>query len=121
MKKIIILFTALSLSACATMNNPVSTTNLYDIESAYYAAEQVALVYMRLPLCKTGTTTSLTNQCGRRSVKVKIQNAARTAQVAIIAARNFVRNNPTINDLTLLTAAQTALTNFQSVLTAQGN
>lgn len=126
MRKLLLpLILALSLSGCASLNaifatykNPVSITTLYDLEAGYYTAEQVALVYMALPLCRTGTVSTLAAPCGRRSIKLNIQDKGRTAQAAVIAARTFVKDNPTINPIATIQSAALILANFQSAIAA---
>lgn len=109
---------ALALAGCASVNNPISLTTQYDIEAGYLTAENIAVVYMALPLCKTGTTATLAVPCARRSVVVKIQAAGRKAQAAVIALRNFVKNNPTLNPVSAINAAQSALADFQFAVSA---
>ena len=126
MRKLLIpILLAFTLSGCAGLNailgtykNPVSITTLYDLEAGYYTAEQVALVYMALPLCRTGTVSTLAVPCGRRSIKLNIQDKGRTAQAAVVAARTFVKNNPTINPIAAIQNAAGLLANFQSAIAA---
>lgn len=118
-----ILALALVLGGCAgtlSVPNPVGTSQLGDIESAYGLALTAALTYRNLPLCKTGTTISVTNVCARRSVVVQLQSAAAKAQAAVKALRAFVAANPTLNPGTLVAAAQAALATLQSVESANG-
>jgi hypothetical protein len=116
---------ALSLGGCAqlsaafgTYKNPVGITTLYDLEAGYYTAEQVALVYMALPLCHTGTVSTLNAPCGRRSIKLNIQDKGRVAQMAVVGVRTFVKNNPTINPITAVQDAAVLLANFQAAISA---
>lgn len=118
MRRLIPIVLALALAGCATYNNPVSLTTQYDIEAGYLTAENIAIVYLALPLCKTGTVATLSNPCKRRSLAVKIQSAGAQAQAAVIALRNFTKNNPTLSNATALLAAQTALADFQFALSA---
>ena len=118
-KYLIMLVVAVSVAGCASYRNPISTTTLYDIEGGYYTAQQVALIYMRLPLCPTGTSSTLAAPCGKRSIKLTIQATARKAQAAVITLRAFVKNNPTLNSATQIAAALQALTDFQ-VAISQG-
>jgi hypothetical protein len=109
---------ALALAGCATFNNPVSLTTQYDIEAGYLAAENIALVYMALPLCRTGTVSTLSSPCGRRSIDVQIQKTGAKAQAAVVALRNFTKNNPTLNPVTAIAAAQAALSDSQFAVSA---
>lgn len=126
MKRLIVLVLALGLSGCATFNpfgsvaNPVGTQSLAATESAYGVALSAALAYKSLPLCKTGTTISLNNVCARRSVIVQLQNADRYAHAQILVARQFVKNNPTLDASAILTTAQNAVAAFKSAETANG-
>ena len=118
MRKLLAITLALSLSACATYKNPITLTTQYDIEAGYLTAENIALVYFALPLCKTGTVATITAPCKKRSLVVKIQTTGRQAQAAILALRNFTANNPTLNNASALLAAQTALSSFSYALSA---
>lgn len=123
MRKLLLLpvILALSLGGCAAFRsytNPVGITTLYDLEAGYYTAEQVALVYMALPLCKTGTVSTLAAPCGRRSIKRDIQDKGRTAQAAVVAVRTFIKNNPTINPISAIQDAAVILGNFQAAISA---
>jgi hypothetical protein len=122
MKKLFLpIILALSLGGCAlfgSIQNPISLTTQYDVEAGYLAAENVALVYMALPLCRTGTVATLAQPCGRRSIKVQIQQTGAKAQAAVIALRNFVKNNPSISPVSAIGAAQTALADFQFAISA---
>lgn len=121
MRKLIVLaLLAPLLGGCFLdpINNPLNTASLYDIEAGYLTAEQIAIAYLHLPLCRTGTQPSLTNQCGKRSVDLVIQDKGRKAQLAILALRSFVRNNPTISPINALTIAQNAIADFQFAVSA---
>jgi hypothetical protein len=108
------------LSACATYQNPINTSELAAVESAYGVALAVAVGYRQLPLCRTGAPTTLTNVCARRSIVVKLQSADRVAQAALIQARSFVKNNPTLDAMTVITVARNAVASFQLVESTNG-
>lgn len=118
MRVFLVLVTMLALAGCASFKNPITLTTQYDIEAGYLTAENIAVAYRNLPLCKTGTTPSLTNVCARRSVIVKIQQTAAKAQAAVLALRNFTKNNPTLSPLGAISAAQAALADFQFAVSA---
>lgn len=118
MRFFVIALTALALAGCASFKNPVTLTTQYDIEAGYLTAENIAVAYRNLPLCKTGTTPSFTNICARRSLVVRIQVAAAKAQAAILTLRAFTKNNPTLSPLGAIGAAQQALADFQFAVSA---
>lgn len=118
MRVFFVLVTALSLVGCASFKNPISMTTQYDIEAGYLTAENIAVAYRSLPLCKTGTTPSLTNVCAKRSIIVKIQQTAAKAQAAVLALRAFTKNNPTLSPLGAISVAQQALSDFQLAVSA---
>jgi len=115
MRKLAILIFAVSLSACATVQNPATIQQLYDVEAAYGVALATAVAYHNRPLCKTGTVESLTNICARRSIVVKLQLADKRARAALAVARAFIINNPTLSAVSALTAAQSAVVAFQTL------
>ena len=127
MKKIFIaLFFSLALAACATFPNPLYTggsdgrSRLAAIESSYGIALSVAVAYRRTRLCKKSEVATFTNICASRAVILELQAADREAQRALIAARIFVRNNPTIDAFQVLGIAQNSVLFFQNVLAAHG-
>jgi uncharacterized membrane protein len=111
---------AVTLGGCATIQNPVNTTQLAQVESAYGVALSIAVAYRNLPLCKTGNPTSLTNICAKRSVVVKLQSADRDAQIAMVSARQFVRNNPTLSAASVIGIAQNAVATLQAIEQNEG-
>jgi len=118
--EIAIICAALLLSGCATYQNPINTSELATVESAYGVALAVAVGYRQLPLCRTGAPTTLTNVCARRSIVIKLQTADRVAQAALIQARSFVKNNPTLDAMTVITVARNAVASFQLVESTNG-
>lgn len=106
---------ALGVSGCATFNNPISLNQLGAIESGYGLALSTAVAYRSLPLCKTGTISTIAAICAQRSIIVKLQRADKTTQAAIAAANSFVLANPTLDATTLVSAAQSALAGFQAI------
>lgn len=120
MKKILILFFALSLTACASIPNPFKTNNLYEIEAAVGVARISVLGYFSLRQCKKSEIVTTTNVCARRSVKVQLQIADRNLQFALIEARQFIKNNPTIDPSEAFKAVRGALSLFQSIALNNG-
>lgn len=120
MKKLAVIVLAFTLASCATVRNPVTQTDLATVEAGYGVALSLAVAYRHLPLCRTGTTASLSNVCARRSVVVKLQQADRSVQTALSGARNFIKNNPTLSAGTFISAAQAALASFQAIEATYG-
>lgn len=121
------LFAALFLGGCAgdsvfkggssifgTITNPVGQNELAAVEGAYGVALTAAVSYRRF--CYSAPLAQLPQQvCGnRRAVIRRLQDLDNRAYAAIAAARNFVRNNPTISAVSLIGAARTAVTDFQN-------
>lgn len=107
-------------SFTAPIQNPVGRQQLAAIESAYGVALVVAVNYRRLGLCPRGQTESVTNVCARRGVVLALQDADRKVRPARTAARNFVRDNPTISGASALDAFRAAVTDFQNVAANNG-
>lgn len=109
MRSLSIVALGLSLAACGTIANPVTQNQLYNAEAAYGVAlsalkgyrtsciQHVALVY---PKCRT--------------VIPILQDKVRTVQGTLVAARTFIRNNPNVSPISLVSAVQQALTDFQN-------
>lgn len=127
MKKIIIaLFLTLTLTACAVFQNPLYTgtsdgrSRLAAIESSYGIALSVAVAYRNTRLCKKGEVATYINVCAYRAVILELQAADREAQRALVSARAFLRNNPTVDAFQVLSIAQNSVIFFQNVLAAHG-
>jgi hypothetical protein len=137
MRRIFIALTlSLALSGCvngpngtkiflptASVANPVTPMSLYDIKATYAIAQAGADTYVQRYRdgfrCTTTKLESVTNLCSRRSIVVKMQNADRTAQIAMGRADTFISNNPTIDASAVIAAAQSAVTAFYQI--QQGN
>jgi hypothetical protein len=120
MKIIAVCLLALSLTACAGIPspivNPVTTTSLYDVEAVYGTTLVGAVAYRNLPLCKKSNPFSASNICAYRSIIVKMQAADRKAQIAIVAGRKFITQNPTIDATSVINIAANAVATFQSIV-----
>ena len=90
MKKLI-LAALLLIAACSnpggTQQSPqaIAQTTLQGVESAYQAAAQAELVYMRLPTC--GTPAATTALCATAERRKQIKDYDMQAYAAIVAAR----------------------------------
>lgn len=103
MKKIVLsIVLALALTACASIKNPFTPTTLAQVETAYGAALSVAVGY------RDACAQRLIPPDCRPIVK-QIQMYGQKAQVAVVYARNFVRNNPTLDASTAIRVAQDAV------------
>lgn len=135
MRRILVLVTlALALAGCAdsrsvlvggssitaTVNNPVGRNELAALENAYGLVLSAAVAYRRLPLCRTGQVETFTNICARRAVVLQLQAYDRQARTALLTARRFVRNNPTLSALSVLSAARSAIDDFRNVASNNG-
>lgn len=119
--RIVAISLALILAACAgkppiAISSAVTLNSLYTVEAGYGVALAAENTYKNLPLCKTGTTPSLTNICAKRSVIVRLQNADKQVVNAITIARDFIKNNPTLDASSYISTAQNALSALQSIL-----
>jgi hypothetical protein len=108
----IVLALCLVLAGCSTFQNPINTTRLAEVESAYGIALSAAVAYRSLyniNRCTASKPESATNICARRSVVLSLQKADREAQVALAAARTFVNNNPTLDASSVINVASQAV------------
>lgn len=116
MKILGVVILSVMLTACAVLNtikNPVSRTQLVEIESAYGVVLSGAVAYRNACARKAIPPTC-------RPIVVKLQQADRTATAAILALRNFVRNYPELNTPQLVQAAWQAVEDFKLAATAAG-
>lgn len=126
---------ALSLGGCApgtklgdllhtvtqTIQNPIGITDAVRIELAYGAAVTLAAEYRKF--CWARTYKALMADpvakpvCERRRAVARIASIQRkNARAALIAAQNFIRDNPTLNAATAISAAWQAVTDFQNAI-----
>jgi len=134
MRKVIIALTlALSLAGCATpagdlfkvitttIENPLTTVDIYRVENTYAAALTLADQYRTYcyerPYAVLMTDPVGRPLCERRRRNVRlIQSARLKAGAAVVAARNFIAGNPTLNAASVVSAAWKAVTDFQSAI-----
>lgn len=107
-------------SLTAPFQNPVGREQLAQLEAAYGVVLTAAVTYRRLPLCKAGQTATFSNVCAQRAIILQLQSYDRRAQAALKIARNFVRNNPTLNAFTVISAAQQAISDFRNAAITNG-
>lgn len=104
MKKLIVaVVLALALTACASVKNPFDTPKLATVEASYGAALSLAVGY------RDACAQRLIPPDCRPIVK-QIQAYGLRAQNAVVYARSFVRNNPTIDATDAIRVAQDAVT-----------
>ena len=108
MKRFFVVLCVLLVSACTTVNNPLTPNRLATLESSYGVLLSAAVAYR--------------NACARRAlpascrpIVVEIQKAGAVAQTRVLALRGFVRANPTIDATALLVAAESAVDAFRQV------
>lgn len=115
MRKVLVVLFALGLSACATtFQNPVSRTTLVTSESAYGVALSAAVGYRKL--CADKVIARAT--CA--PVVAKLQDADRKVQVALKNLRAFVKDHPTVDAVSLVTAVEDAVEDFRAIASANG-
>lgn len=101
--------------------NPVSSVDIYRVKNVYAATLSLAADYR--DYCWGRSFRALMADpvakpvCQRRRAVVRgIQSAAAKAKSAIASAEIFVRDNPTVNAASAITAAWTAVRSFQSAV-----
>jgi hypothetical protein len=137
MKRLLVICAlALSLGGCAgtpldklvtavttTITNPVGEVNIYQVQNGYAAALELFAGYRKY--CWARPFKALTDDpvskpiCQhRRSIVRAGQLAKANARAALVTAENFIANNPTLNAASVVQAAWTAVSDFQSSLPA---
>lgn len=115
MKRLVVLLPFL-LAGCMTVSNPVTPTTVYQLRALYDATVLApAANYRRLPLCEAAQPP-----CAERAVIVKLQAADRLAVASLDAAQAFVTANPTLNPLSVISAAQAAVNAMLQLETTYG-
>lgn len=108
MKKVLLaLVLSFALTACGTISNPFTAPTLAAVEESYGVALALSVSYhddcaKRLipPSCRT--------------VVPVMQAYGARAQAAVLMARSFVKNNPTLDATSILTLATDAISKFKS-------
>lgn len=115
--KTLLAFLLLTLTACTalTTNSPSATAQLtlQGVESAYQAAAQAELVYMKLPTC--GTPAATTALCATPEHRQQIKDYDNQAYNAIVAARAAADAASTTTPAALATANQAVTTLSTSI------
>lgn len=136
MKRIIVAaILSLALSGCAgiekagqlvttvtaTIVNPVGPIDIYRVKNAYAGALELAVSYRAY--CWSKPYAALMADpvsrpiCERRRAVIRAAQQYRVqARAAIVSAENFIRNNPTLNAASAVSAAWQAVTDFQNAI-----
>lgn len=106
-----------------TIANPVNQTDIYRAKNTYAATLELAAEYRRY--CWSRPYAALLADpvarpiCERRRAVVRaFQSARGNAGAALVAAENFIADNPTLNAASAVSAAWKAITDFQSSVPA---
>jgi len=111
-----ILFVGIFVASCTYKDNPIDRNELAVIYSGYGVALSAAVAYRNLPICVKGGTKI----CAKRAVVVKLQEADKKVQIALIETSNFVKNYPTLSPVAYIEASKSAIRVFQAVLVENG-
>lgn len=120
-----VLLIGVSLGGCALFQKlnsgvpiatDVSRNTLAGVISAYGIALSGENSLKALPLCRTGTAPSLTNVCVKRSLIVRLQNADLKVATAVSKADAFIKNYGNLNASNVISAANTALSDLESII-----
>lgn len=140
MKRILLipaLLLALAVSACtngpnlgallniatSTVTNPVNAVDIYRVKNVYAASLELAKQYRTScwskPYAAILADPVLGTVCKNRRATVRAMQAAQLkAASAIDSAQTFVADNPTLNAASVIAAAWSAVTAFQSAVPA---
>ena len=118
MKKIIpVIIAALFLSGCAAFaqfRNPIGPNQLAQAESAYGLVLTAAVAYRQA--CNDKVIPR--SKCA--PIIIKLQSADKMVRPALIEARKFVKDNPTLDATDLIQIVRSGITIFQQIATANG-
>lgn len=99
--------------ATSSAVNPVSTTRLSQAVSAYGVTLSGMVAYR-----DSCNKKLIGRSC--RDIVVKLQEADKKAQVAIIEANTFVKNNPTLNASGVIETAISSINAFKQIAITNG-
>lgn len=114
-KIILIVAVAATVAACSA----VTRTRVYMLESTYGVALAQAVALRKLPLCKTGQTSTLASVCMQRSFILSLQAADRNAQTAMAVLKQLADTNLPFNAPAAV-QAESAVNNFSALAASQG-
>ena len=102
-----------------TITNPVTSVDIYRVKNTYAAADQLVVDYRKYcwsqPYAALMADPIAKPICqNRRPVVRAAQSYRAKASFAIGQADTFIRNNPTLNASTVVTAAWSAVTAYQN-------
>lgn len=123
MKKVIVIALAIGLGGCVTaVRNPISKTQIYNLENSYGVVQSLAAGYASEPFCPNGTsiTQSILKFCAIPSAVVAIGKADIKARSALREAQQFVTSNPTLDAGALIDAARIAIDAARVIETSYG-
>lgn len=133
MKKLLAVFLiAFSLGGCASgdianrfnlfasVQNPISTDDLYYAKTVYAALALPVANYRELPLCKKSKPFSLSNICSKYSVVVKLQELDAKAYETLTTVDEYIASNQTVNLASLISAAKIAVAAYKKYATDNG-
>lgn len=120
MKKFLAIALIGALASCGTvLKNPLQPSLVYNLENAYGVAQASAITYTKLPRCSTIQPII----CSKAIAVVELASYDKKAKIALGALQSFVRNPQNYPGLTyasLLSAAQQAISAFQTIETTNG-
>lgn len=99
------------LNPFASVQNPVTTKQLYEAENTLTIAATALVAYRRA--CLRG---DIDRSC--RGVIVKIQTYTRPAQTAVVKLRTFIRTNDQVNAIKVYNGLQDLLAGIKSTMAA---
>jgi hypothetical protein len=108
-------------SITASITNPATPTNIYQVKSVYATALDLANAYRDYCYARPYKTLMADSVAGpicknRRSIVTKLQSADDVASTAIAKADAFIKANPTLSATGLISQAYAAVVNFQGAI-----
>lgn len=100
-------------SLVASVENPVGRDELATLENSYGIVLTGLVTYKRLCIKKQADANC-------RSNVVMLQGYQKHAQSAVLAARRFVRENPTLSAFSAISAARNAISDFKTAAISTG-
>lgn len=119
-KSIVGITLILMVTSCSWISqkyqNPVNQNRLVAVESGYGIVLSAALVYKALPPCAPSETITISRLCKDAGVITQLQVADRKVQAALVAARNFVDKNPTVDASGIIQVVTDAINDFKATM-----
>jgi hypothetical protein len=106
-----------------TVGNVVTLDTVFKLENSYGAAQSLAVAYVGIERCTPDAPLSATHYCSDQTIVNQLHSADVNARSMLAQAETFARahdGESTLQWGDILSAAQTAISDFQKIVPTRG-